>query len=256
MLIYFGNGMQNTKAWDLLAKKYDEEFGNEGDFSHKYIIYPAVNNIIGDVQGKKIIDLGCGTGTYSRILKDFGADVVGVDFSEKMVEFAKMHNKGIDYYTSSISDLSLFSDESFDLGIMIMVLHSIEDITKSLKEAWRILKSNGKLIIVIPHPAKISQFNSLQKDSTTKYLTPQKGLFVWKQFGDFCESPTDFYLRSISYYFKNIVGSGFEINDIIEPRIVEQAKKDKMHRAKQANWENFYESPSYMIFNCLKKHDK
>ena len=55
----------------------------------------AINELLGDINGKKIIDLGCGTGRNSRKLRNLGAEVTGADFSEGMLGKAKELSRGL-----------------------------------------------------------------------------------------------------------------------------------------------------------------
>lgn len=239
-------------AWDKIAKKYDLDFGEEGDYSHKYVIYPAVDAILQNSPMDNIIDLGCGTGTYTRKLSKVASEVYGVDFSPEMIKIAKKRNGKTKYTVADLERELPFEDNKFKLALSIMVLHSLPNITNTLKETYRILKPNGRLIVVIPHPARIEQFRSIQLEDKEKYLTPQKGIFKWKQFGEVCDIPTAFYVRPLEYYFSSFRKAGFVVNDIIEPKIVEDAKKDLSDIHTLSAWNRLREKPSFIIFDCIK----
>jgi len=91
----------------------------------------------------KIIDLGCGFGFSSEVLKELGFEVVGIDISEKMVEYTR--SKGIEAIVGDFRELKkYFGKNSFDYGISISSLQwiskNIEDIKKFVKGCSHIIK--------------------------------------------------------------------------------------------------------------------
>ena len=240
-------------AWDNIAEMYDESFGDEGDYSHKYIIYPGIKNILGNISGKKIIDLGCGTGTLSRSLYKNGAEVTGIDFSDKMLELALLRNRNIKYIKENLNENLSFEDEIFDISLSVMVLHSLSFIDKCISESFRTLKHKGRFIVVVPHMAHIYQFRSVILEDNSKYLTEQRAMFKWKQFKNYCKLPTAFYLRPLQFYFDAFRKHGFAVNAIIEPSIVDKAKDDIDNVHTMEIWQRLKEKPSFMIFDCFKE---
>ncbi|HVM15036.1 MAG TPA: hypothetical protein VM287_12015, partial [Egibacteraceae bacterium] len=55
-------------SWDALADDYDRCHGDEGNDWHRLLVEPAALALLGDVEGKRILDLGCGTGVLARRL--------------------------------------------------------------------------------------------------------------------------------------------------------------------------------------------
>lgn len=98
-------------------------------------------------QGAKILDLCTGTGDIARILKDFypDAEIIGVDFSEKMLEIARVKNPSLDFIQGDVSALP-FEDRSFDLCVISFGLRNTEDLRKVLGEIHRVLKKGGTFI--------------------------------------------------------------------------------------------------------------
>ena len=102
-----------------------------------------------NVEGKRILDLGCGDGYYSRYLKSRGAEVVGVDLSENMIKLAKKTAKkdDLDIHFYKIDGEHLdFSDDYFDMVLTVVVLqHVIDDngLSTLLEEISRVLVVGG-----------------------------------------------------------------------------------------------------------------
>jgi ubiquinone/menaquinone biosynthesis C-methylase UbiE len=96
------------------------------------------------------VDMGCGTGTLLRRLKDLSDFTVGVDSSPQMLEQARKlftaENGSIELRLGELEHLPI-GDNQADYVIISMVLHHIPAPEKTIAEAARILKSNGRLII-------------------------------------------------------------------------------------------------------------
>lgn len=73
--------------YDALAESYAENIAESPIRS--LLDWPAVRSLLPDVDGERVLDSGCGPGTYAGWLAERGADVVGVDVSSRMVEIAR-----------------------------------------------------------------------------------------------------------------------------------------------------------------------
>ncbi|HOV21514.1 MAG TPA: class I SAM-dependent methyltransferase [bacterium] len=119
-------------------------------------IYEAKNSPIADIikiflpsQGK-ILDVGCGLGGYLIWLKSEGFNIYGIDFSKEAIRRLKIYNPSLDVEISDCEALP-FSDNYFDVYISLGVLEHIESgCLKALKEANRVLRDNGIVIISVP----------------------------------------------------------------------------------------------------------
>lgn len=103
---------------------------------------------LGDIQGKKIIELGCGLGEAAVYFAKKGAEVVATDISNGMLELVKKvaQKHGVSLSTAqAYADKMPFPDESFDIVYAANLLHHV-DIEATIKEAKRVLRSGGMLI--------------------------------------------------------------------------------------------------------------
>jgi len=143
------------EAWSEAADRWWGKYGEFGDTNRRYIIDPAILSILGDIQGKQVLDAGCGNGYLSRLLSKKGAKVTGVDVSEKAIDLAKAavsETQGIEYYVRSLCDLSIFKKNTFDFVVSNIVLCDLQDLKRVILEIRRVLKINGKLVFSIMHP--------------------------------------------------------------------------------------------------------
>jgi SAM-dependent methyltransferase len=117
---------------------------------------PSLKRMIGDVKGKKVLDIACGEGYFSRHYARAGAEVIGVDFSAEMIKAAEDEEKrnplGIEYHVADAADLSFIASASFDLAFSFMALMDITDYESAIGEAYRVLKGGGRFVFMITHP--------------------------------------------------------------------------------------------------------
>lgn len=108
-------------------------------------------------RGGKIADLGCGNCVWNA---DKQFDVTGIDKDKASLDYTKVLGRIQDSIASDITDIPLSSD-TYELIVASEVIEHIKDYLKALKEAVRILKSNGHLIISVPYDTNLSLWKPL-----------------------------------------------------------------------------------------------
>jgi methionine biosynthesis protein MetW len=127
-------------------------------------------------QGKKVLDLGCGTGNIaSQLRKATKADVIGVDASFAMLKVAK--DKSLEVICADIDNQQLpFRDGSFDTIIVAYVIHQIKNLTFLLSECCRVLR-DGVLVLLTSSHEQIENQHPVVKDFFPSYIDIDKGRF-------------------------------------------------------------------------------
>ena len=153
----------NKKEIDKFSKIADEWWDPEGKFKPlhkfnptriKYIKENIINNFklknkSKPLSGIKILDIGCGGGLLSEPMSRMGANVTGIDASEKNIKIAKLHSKKnklkINYLCSSPEKLKI--EKKFDVILNMEIVEHVEDIDFFLKSCSKLLKKNGLMFV-------------------------------------------------------------------------------------------------------------
>jgi trans-aconitate methyltransferase len=101
--------------------------------------------ILNPVSGETILDLGCGTGNLTSLIKETGAEVLGIDLSPDMIASAKKNFPKIDF---QVKDASTFSFPlKFDAVFSNAVLHWINEKEKAIDCIFNCLKPGGRMVV-------------------------------------------------------------------------------------------------------------
>ena len=124
--------------YDDFAEAYARQ--NETGLFNAYYEQPAMLRLAGDVRGRRILDVGCGSGPTIAKLREAGADVSGFDRSAGMIGFARERlGQHVDLRVADLADPLPYADAEFDDAIASLVLHYLEDWAGPLTELRRVL---------------------------------------------------------------------------------------------------------------------
>jgi len=140
-----------SKMFDDVAHRYD--FLNDLlSLGRTKAWRRVVTSIIAPKPGMKILDIAAGTGSSSRPLVDKGAEVTALDFSQGMIEQGRKQNKNIKFVQGDALKLP-FEDNFFDVTTISFGLRNTSDTDKALKEALRVTKDGGRIVVAeFSHP--------------------------------------------------------------------------------------------------------
>ena len=113
---------------------------------HKFVKKAALKHL--DIKNNdRILDECAGTGDIAAIIREINpkTDIVGVDFSENMINIARKKYPEITFLQADCTDLP-FSNDSFDIIAMSFGLRNIENYQKSIRESFRVLVDGGQFL--------------------------------------------------------------------------------------------------------------
>jgi len=112
-------------------------------------------NLIGDVKGLAVADIGCGTGRHAVRLAAACANVTAVDFSDAMLQHArkKPGAEAVRFIQHDLTRPLPLPDESFDRVLSCLVLDHIADLNFFFGELRRLCRADGSIALTVMHPA-------------------------------------------------------------------------------------------------------
>ena len=129
------------EGYDIYAEQYNADVGYLNSFEKEVLI-----TMLGDLRGLKVLDLGCGTGRLVHHLRNLGAEVVGVDVSEKMLEILKKRYMDVEVVCADVCHLP-FEEDNFDVVIGSFLIVHIKDLVECFDEVYRVLKPSGHFYV-------------------------------------------------------------------------------------------------------------
>ena len=173
---------------------------------------------LGDIKGRRVVDIGCGEGRFCRLLSGLGAIVTGVDITESFIERARELGDDETYLVSDAEDLEELQDESFDLAVSYIVMVDLHDVLSAVRAAHRVLKAGGRFVVCNIHPIRSSLPTGWIKHGEKKLFYPvdnytQEGPRTWIWDGQ----PFINVHRMLSTYISTFLDTGFVLTALREP---------------------------------------
>jgi SAM-dependent methyltransferase len=240
--------MTHHEAWDRNAPFRHEQLISKKDTTFWELLVPHLLELLSAVSGGEkpsLLDVGCGTGVFTKILSERFANVVGVDPSGESIKIAREYNDNdnTSFYCGAIEDYNQKSPGLFDIVLAHMTLHAVEDLHAALDAIYEQLKAEGTFVFSLPHPCfypiiKEKYFNDYH------YMVSSFDQIPFKiNKNDPLPSYTPYYHRSLSDYTSMLERSNFVIKKMTEPFPGEELMSKYMR-----SWF----SPGFLVFVCEK----
>jgi len=212
----------NKKSWDDRAKLHIKSpfYDVAGFKKGNNTLHSIELDILGDIKKKKILHLQCHFGLDTFSLERLGAQVTGVDFSEKSIEYANMLKTEMgltsEFICSDVYSLDLNSSHKFDtLFCSYGITGWLPDLDKWARVISKHVQSNGTFVLVDFHPA-LWMFDDDFQSIAYSYFNDQA--YVEKQDGSYADRNSKEEITSIwwSHSLSEITQSLLNQNMILE----------------------------------------
>ena len=221
-------------AWDRAADAYEAGQASGRDYYRHEFFGPVQVEMCGDVGGMRLLDVGCGSGYFSREMARRGARVVGVDISPRMIGHARRHEAasplGVEYVVEDAAEVARrFDAGSFDMVVSCMALQDMPDIPAVLRAVHEVLRPWGRFVVSITHPCTDTPFREWQRDEigrkrclcVDRYFDRVAVEYAWRGWEYDFRTPA--LHVPLEDWFAWILGTGFELRSFREPRPSDEA---------------------------------
>jgi SAM-dependent methyltransferase len=189
--------------------------------------WPVVKALLPPLAGTRVLDAGCGPGYYSAWMARQGAEVVGVDASERMLSEAReRYGDEVRFREANLREPLPFEDGAFELVVSQLTLEHVEDWRPPLREFGRVLRSGGRVVLSCDHPFTTYHVIEVEDpevgsaDATeADYYETERYDRVWNDEqspGDPVEMPC--YRRPLHGVLDPLFEAGFVLEALREPR--------------------------------------
>lgn len=215
----FRSPTDNAAAWDRHAAMYQALAQLPTDVAHygPDIATETELRLLGDLKGKRVVELGCGGAQCSIAFAKAGATAIGVDFSAEQLSFARelveREEVKVELRQGDLADLAFLRADSVDLVFSAYAFGYVEDLNRVFRQVHRILKVGSPLVFSLPHPA----YNMVD-DQSLEPLAVSRSYFdhapVEYQVND--ATFTD-YPHRLEDIFTGLVRASYRVDAILEP---------------------------------------
>ena len=202
-------------------EKYNQK-RNKGDSPNELIEKPIFDELLGDINEKKILDLGCGDGKMGAQLLNRGAKFYhGVEGSYKMASLAR---EVITHTNSRIQTCDIenfdFPRNEYEVVISRLVFHLLENLELLFESIRNCFKENGLFIFSVEHPIITSNYESYHKQNKRKNWIVDNYFNTGERTNIWIGKKVIKYHRTLEDYWNLIKDSNFLIEDFKEAKPV------------------------------------
>jgi SAM-dependent methyltransferase len=209
----------NAAAWDRHSSGYQDGAKLSTDVAHygPDIGTEADFRLLGNLEGKRVLELGCGGAQCSIAFAKQGAHAIGVDFSAEQLTFAKRlcdrEGVKVELHHGDLADLAFVRADSVDVVFSAYAFGFVEDLNRVFRQVHRVLKTEAPLAFSVPHPA----YDMIDDEA-------EEPLLIRRSYFD--HTPIDYewsgipftdYHHTVSNLFTSLTRANFRVDTILEP---------------------------------------
>ena len=205
-----------------MSKSYQAETSISLDDVHYSPLCPGERelHIVGDVSGKRTLELACGAAQNSIALSKWGGQTTAIDLSGQQLAQARnliaQEDVQVELVQGDAERLGMFADGAFDLVLSCFGLEFLPNPAACLRECYRALRDGGLLVIGTAHPLTAFEWDARAATlRVTDYFNPP--LEVWDEPTEEDGQKGVTFFRGFQEMFSMLVEAGFQVEQVVEP---------------------------------------
>lgn len=206
--------------WDMVSASREAVIESGKDISLELVTAPCILRQVKKESPAALIDVGCGTGYLTARLSELVSLCIGIDASEKSIEIARRKYSDTKAHFHKCRVCEYATDVPFDVCVANMVFSSDPELPCSLQAIHDMLKVNGKLLVVVPHPCFWPKYWDFESENWFDY---SKETFIEHDFSvSLVKSlgKATYIHRPLFQYINEITSKGFQLSELEEPQPV------------------------------------
>lgn len=248
---------QNIYDNDAFFEYFQSSRNSDVNFNDS-IETPILFAMLPELHGKTVLDIGCGMGQHAKRFSEMGAEsVLGIDISEKMLEYAKKFNgaHNISYQRMAMEDIETIG-RRFDLVTSSLVFDYAEDFAGLMRKIHKLMKEDAGFVFSMSHPVATAWDGVYDR-----YTRTETGERLYANLRNYCVEGLrkvdwvvkgyECYHRTVSSLINGLIQAGFVIEECQEARISEEMRKQY-----PALFGGTVHRPEFIFFRCRKTGEK
>jgi SAM-dependent methyltransferase len=216
--------VSNIESWDRIAARARTDapvdiisYGPDGPTEDEL-------RLMGDVAGKRVLDLGTGAGQTAIAFAKQGAVAIAVDASSGQLDRARRtavrEDVRLEWHHGDLADLAFLRADSIDLAFSAFAISEVADLDRLFRQVHRVLRANSVFVFSYEHPLSLC----IGPDPAAGTDRPGRLAVVEPYFAEQSivvqreGEPIVMYQRTVGEVFAALGRAGFRIEAIIEPR--------------------------------------
>lgn len=222
--------MTNTEAWDRRAARRGRAGAADAVRYGPELPTEAELRLCGDVRGKRVLDLGSGSGENAVAFARAGAHVTAVDASSAQLalgrRLADTHEARVEWHQGDAADLAFLRADSIDLAVAVGTITEVDDLDRLLRQVHRVLRPGSAFVCSYDHPMALA----IGRDDLAPGALPLGRLEVRQSY--FATGPVTVtrgeekltvFPRTIAEVFAALHRAGYRVDVLLEPEPLRSA---------------------------------
>lgn len=212
-------------SWNRLAPHYQRQFSLPTDAAHYGPFAPNENQLrlLGEVAGRRILELGCGGGQCSIAFAREGAECVAIDLSDAQIEHARAlaEQEGVTvefHQGDMLAFLGRQLDATYDIVFSAYALQYVDDLASIFRQTWRVLRRGGLFVFSLDHPlCDVVSHGGEKVCFTRSYFQRGRMEWEWECGAERERIPFYSFHRTVGDFLNLLVDAGLVVERLLEP---------------------------------------